>query len=258
MKFFDTHAHLDLLIKKTDDTLQAVISNAKNANIEKIFIPAISAKNFQDLTAYAQQFPANLVYGLGLHPYFIAQHSKSDLDLLKTALQNRDKQCVAVAEIGLDKRLDKSLWEKQCDYFSAQLELAKQFDLPVSIHSVKTHAEILHFLKQISPLKTGVIHGFTGSYEQAKQFVDLGYKIGVGGSITYPRANKTRQAIAKLPLDSLVLETDSPDMPVNGFQGESNRPEQILIIFESLCELRKESKKELNQAIWQSSLSVFD
>ena len=85
-----------------------------------------------------------------------------------------------------------------------------------------------------------MVHGFSGSYAQAKRFVDLGYKIGVGGTITYERANKTRQAIAKLPLDALVLETDSPDMPVFGFQGQPNRPERIVESFKALCTLRNE------------------
>ncbi|MCP6059729.1 TatD family hydrolase, partial [Klebsiella pneumoniae] len=86
----------------------------------------------------------------------------------------------------------------------------------------------------------GVVHGFSGSQQQAERFVQLGYKIGVGGTITYPRASKTRDVIAKLPLASLLLETDAPDMPLNGFQGQPNRPEQAVRVFDVLCELRPE------------------
>ena len=102
-----------------------------------------------------------------------------------------------------------------------------------------------------------MVHGFSGSYEQAKRFVDLGYKIGVGGTITYERANKTRQAIAKLPLEALVLETDTPDMPVFGFQGQPNRSERIVHTFEALCHLRSENAEEIKETAWQNSLTLF-
>ena len=101
------------------------------------------------------------------------------------------------------------------------------------------------------------MHGFSGSYDQAKRFVDLGYKIGVGGTITYERANKTRQAIAKLPLEALVLETDTPDMPVFGFQGQPNRPERIVHTFEALCRLRGENAEVIKETVWQNSLTLF-
>ena len=102
-----------------------------------------------------------------------------------------------------------------------------------------------------------MVHGFAGSYDQAKRFVDLGYKIGVGGTITYERANKTRQAIAKLPLEALVLETDTPDMPVFGFQGQPNRPERIVHTFEALCRLRSENAEVIKEMTWQNSLVLF-
>ncbi|MDP8099067.1 TatD family hydrolase [Pasteurella atlantica] len=257
MRFFDTHAHLDLLASKTQHPLAELIQNAKNAGVQKIFIPSIFAKSFKNVTACCEQFPQQLVYGLGLHPYFIEQHQRADLDILAQQLTQLDPQCVAIAEIGLDKRLPPELWQKQCDFFIAQLELAKKFRLPVSLHSVKTHSELYHFLKQAQLPKQGVIHAFNGSYQQAKHFVNLGYKIGVGGSITYPRANKTRQAIAKLPLDFLVLETDSPDMPIYGLQGETNRPENIAIIFNTLCELRNEKAEEIAEIIWNTSCGIF-
>ena len=101
------------------------------------------------------------------------------------------------------------------------------------------------------------MHGFAGSYDQAKRFVDLGYKIGVGGTITYARANKTREAIKKLPLESLILETDSPDMPVFGFQGEPNRPERVAETFRHLYELREEEPEKIAEIVWGNSLKLF-
>ncbi|MDQ6588042.1 MAG: TatD family hydrolase, partial [Haemophilus parainfluenzae] len=121
----------------------------------------------------------------------------------------------------------------------------------------KSHEQLFRFLKQANLTKCGVVHGFSGSYDQAKRFVDLGYKIGVGGTITYERANKTRQAIAKLPLEALVLETDTPDMPVFGFQGQPNRPERIVHTFEALCHLRSENAEVIKETAWQNSLTLF-
>ncbi|HDL1712891.1 TPA: TatD family hydrolase, partial [Mannheimia haemolytica] len=163
--------------------------------------------------------------------------------------------------IGLEKAVSEvstpELWKKQCEFLEAQLSLAKKFNLPVNLHSRKSHDQLFVFLKKAQLTKTGVVHGFAGSYEQAKRFVDLGYKIGVGGTITYERANKTREAIRKLPLESLLLETDSPDMPVFGFQGQPNRPERLLVTFNSLCELRTESPNLIAETIWQNSERLF-
>ena len=149
------------------------------------------------------------------------------------------------------------LWQKQYEFLETQLAFAKRFNLPVNLHSRKTHDVLFTFLKKAKLSNTGVVHGFAGSYDQAKRFVDLGYKIGVGGTITYQRANKTREAIKKLPLDALILETDSPDMPVFGFQGEPNRPERLVETFRHLCELREEEPEKIVEIAWGNSLKLF-
>ena len=261
MPFFDTHTHLDYLQQFTGEPLSQLMDNALQAGIQKILIVAVIQRDFKTIQKMTALFPDNLYYGLGLHPLYIKEHSENDLSLLEQALANRDKNCTAVAEIGLERAipdlLTDELWQKQCHFFESQLYLAKKFDLPVNIHSRKTHDQIFTFLKRIQLPKRGVVHGFAGSYDQAKRFVDLGYKIGVGGTITYERANKTRQAIAKLPLDSLVLETDSPDMPVFGFQGQPNRPERIVESFKALCSLRNESPELIQQTAWENAVKLF-
>lgn len=261
MPFFDTHTHLDYLQQFTGESLSQLVENAKQAGVEKMLIVAVLARDFKTIQKMTALYPENLYYGLGLHPLYIKEHSEEDLSVLEHTLAHRDKNATAVAEIGLERAipdlLTNELWQKQCHFFESQLYLAKQFALPVNIHSRKAHDQVFTFLKRISLPQYGVIHGFAGSYEQAKRFVDLGYKIGVGGTITYQRANKTRQAIAKLPLDALVLETDSPDMPVFGFQGQPNRPERIINTFEALCELRGESADRIAGVIWGNSDELF-
>ena len=261
MPFFDTHTHLDYLQQFTGEPLAQLVEHAKQAGVAKILIVAVLQRDFKIIQKMTALFPENLYYGLGLHPLYIKEHTENDLVLLEQALANRDKNCTAVAEIGLERAvpelLTDKLWQKQCHFFESQLYFAKKFDLPVNIHSRKTHDQIFTFLKRISVPKRGVVHGFAGSYDQAKRFVELGYKIGVGGTITYERANKTRQAIAKLPLDSFVLETDSPDMPVFGFQGQLNRPERIAESFKALCSLRNETPALIERITWQNAVALF-
>lgn len=261
MRFFDTHTHLDYLSEDLKLSIPQLIENANAQNVERMLIVSVFTENFAKVTACAKQMPNNLVYGLGLHPLYIQQHKTSDLDYLESLLTRQDPQCTAIAEIGLERAVESlcspELWQKQCEFLETQLAFAKRFNLPVNLHSRRSHDQLSVFLKKAKLTNTGVIHGFAGSYEQAKRFVDLGYKIGVGGTITYARANKTREAIRKLPLESLLLETDSPDMPVFGFQGEPNRPERLAVTFQILCELRNEPAQEIAETIWNTGKRLF-
>ncbi|XWY19725.1 TatD family hydrolase [Bisgaard Taxon 45] len=261
MPFFDTHIHLDYLQQETGETLAQLVEHAEQAGVQKMLMVGVSVDHFSTLAEMAAMYPEQLYYGLGLHPLYIKQHTYADLDSLQQALEKRSFNCCAVAEIGLDRAvatlLEDGLWEKQCEFLEMQLMLAKQYGLTVSLHSRKAHDQLIPFLRYISSSMCGIIHGFSGSYQQATRFVDLGYKIGVGGTITYQRANKTRDVIRRLPLDCLVLETDAPDMPIYGFQGQVNRPERIANIFTHLCELRAEKPEEIKRAIWQNSCKLF-
>ncbi|KMK51991.1 deoxyribonuclease [[Actinobacillus] muris] len=261
MRFFDTHTHLDYLASTLGLSVPTLCADAQAAQVERILVVAVFAKNFADVTACSRAEPQHIAYALGLHPLYIEQHSTADLDLLERRLAERDPACTAVGEIGLENAVatvcSPTLWAKQQDFLATQLALAQRYDLPVNLHSRKSHDTLAVYLKTARLNRTGVVHGFAGSYEQAKRFVDLGYKIGVGGTITYARANKTREAIRKLPLDSLLLETDSPDMPVFGYQGQPNRPQRLLVSFNALCELRAESPDTIVETIWQTSEQLF-
>lgn len=260
--FFDTHTHLDYLAQDTQTSIPDLVLNATQSNVAKILIMAVVVGDFKKIQNQTALCPEALRYGLGLHPLYIRQHQVVDLDTLEAELRAHPQGLTAVGEIGLERAisdlLSDDLWLKQQDFFEAQLQLARYHQFPVNIHSRKSHDHLFAFLKRIDLAKKGVVHGFAGSYEQAKRFVDLGYKIGVGGTITYVRAHKTRQAIARLPLDALLLETDSPDMPVFGFQGEPNRPERLVQIFSSLCQIRQESPEIMLESLWQNSLALFD
>lgn len=261
-QFFDTHTHFEALLQRSGNSLSEALQLAQKSGVQKILMAAIKQENFAQVAELAHQAMQQLCYGVGLHPLFLTEHQLQDLNVIESYLIKNDKQLVALAEIGLERAVPELLtdenWQKQCELFSAQLSLAKKFNLPVSMHARRSNDQIVPFLRQANLSKCGVVHGFSGSYQQAKRLVDLGYYIGVGGTITYERANKTRKCIKRLPLDALVLETDTPDMPLAGFQGQPNRPERVVQVFNELCTLREELPQQIAETIWQTSSTLFN
>ncbi|CAM6304688.1 MULTISPECIES: metal-dependent hydrolase [Citrobacter] len=255
LRFIDTHCHFDFPPFTGDE--RASLQRACAAGIEKIIVPATEAANFARVLALAERF-VPLYAALGLHPIVIEQHADDGLERLQQVLDDRPAKVVAVGEIGLDLFRDDPRFDRQEQILEAQLKLAKRYDLPVILHSRRTHDKLAMHLKRQNLPRTGVVHGFAGSFQQAERFVQLGYRIGVGGTITYPRASKTRDVIAQLPLTALLLETDAPDMPLNGFQGQPNRPEQAAKVFDALCELRPEPADVIADALYRNTTALFD
>ncbi|EFB71017.1 Uncharacterized deoxyribonuclease YjjV [Providencia rustigianii] len=254
-RFIDTHCHFDF--PPFSDSYPENLELAKQAGITDIIIPSVSADNFQRVWALAHQY-SQLHAAMGFHPLYLNQFQEFQFDELVSYLKQSSQKCVAIGEIGLDLYMQDPLFELQQTLLQRQLKLAKQFDLPVILHSRKSHDQLVAMLRRHEVPARGVVHGFSGSLSQAQSFVKLGYYIGVGGTITYERANKTRQVMAQLPLNCLVFETDAPDMPVSGFQGEPNRPERIQWVFRALCELRHESPDEIAQQLYNNSKILFN
>ncbi len=249
---FDTHCHLDF--DDFDADRAEVLERAAEAGIRAIMIPGVSRE--QSLRDQVHHHQVTLLYGFGLHPYFIGQHNAGDLDWVAEQLDAHPG--APVGEIGLDKTCaDYPLQQK---LFRAQVEFAAEFQRPLILHHRNSQADLLEVIRPMReklPALAGVLHAFSGSAEQAQQWQELGFKLGVGGTITYERAKKTRDAIARSELGGLVLETDAPDMPVCGRQGKRNEPLCLLNVRQSLLGLRSESESELDAALWQSSQDVF-
>ena len=238
-RFIDTHCHFDFPPFTGNEG--SALDLAAQAGVEKIIVPAVDETRFGIVLDLAARYPA-LYAALGLHPIVIENHTEAALAELERRLVQRPEKLVAIGEIGLDLYREDPQFDRQEWFLDRQLQLAKRYDLPVILHS----------------RRTGVVHGFAGSLQQAERFIALGYKIGVGGTITYPRASKTRDVMTKLPLEALLLETDAPDMPLNGWQGQPNRPERIALVFDTLCELRREAPEDIAAAIRENTLQVFD
>ncbi|MBL4763273.1 MAG: TatD family hydrolase [Gammaproteobacteria bacterium] len=247
----DTHCHLDLPV--FDDDRDAILSRCVGLGIKRIIVPAIEKKSWQTLIALCRKNQM-LAVALGLHPVFIEQHQESDLDLLDTQLGLAG--VIAVGEIGLDyfiKTLDK---KKQETFFTQQLELAKKHHLPVILHVRKAHDEVLQFLKN-TVVKGGIVHAFNGSIQHAGKYIELGFKLGFGGTLTYENAHKVHALAKQLPIESLVLETDAPDMVVASHRGERNSPEYLTECLAALAKLRGESKQLLAEQTTANAIEVL-
>jgi len=255
--FIDSHCHLNFDCFKSE--LPKVIQELKAAHIHQLIIPGTDAKRWPDIISLSEQY-SEFYFALGIHPHFLASFQEKDLATLKCSLDSLLKsnhhKCVALGEIGLDKRIDTSM-ETQEKVFLAQLALAEHFKLPVILHVVKTQARMLQLLKLNKFSYGGVYHAFSGSEETANEFIKLGFKLGIGGVITYPNASKTRQAVKQLPVSSLILETDAPDMPIYQQSQKINTPINTIKIFEALCKLRDEPKEVLEQHLYLNTVSIF-
>lgn len=251
-RFIDTHCHLDFpAFEKPPFRL---LANCEKLGIGKILVPAVGRQNWHDVLVLAEAYP-QVSAALGIHPCFLACADVKDLDDLAALIRAKRNMIVALGEIGLDRAADISA-QKQRIFFYRQLSMAAEFDLPVMIHSRRMNDEVAAAIKQI-PVRSGVVHGFSGSVQQAHKLWALGMKLGVGGVITYSRASKTRRAIAEIPLEALVLETDAPDMPLSGFQGHDNTPERLPMVFDVLCKLRSEEPEKIAQQLYRNSMSLF-
>lgn len=252
-KFTDTHCHLDFSAFEPDR--EAVLSQAYERGVHRLVIPGVQASQWSALSTFQHQQVA-LAWAAGLHPWFTAGHQ--DLHLTELAQTLREQTPCAVGEIGLHQTPHTTHeMPKQISLLEAQLDLARQFDLPVILHQVGAHNELIKALKRAAPVAGGVVHAFSGSAEMATEYGRFGLSVGLGGVITYPRAAKTRRAVSRLPLDSLVLETDGPDMPLCGFQGVRNVPAQIPSVFRSLCRLRTEPPAVLAEALEANATRLF-
>ncbi len=233
MELFDTHCHLD--VAEFDADREEVLARARAAGVQQMVIPAVDAAGWTSLLALCRHEPG-LYPALGLHPLFIGRHREEDIAGLRKRVMQ--EQPIAIGEIGLDffiRELDR---EHQQQLFEQQLQIADEFELPVLLHVRKAHDEVLATLKRMKFSHGGIAHAFNGSRQQAQHYIDLGFKLGFGGMLTYERSSKLRQLAAELPLASVVLETDAPDMTPAAHHGERNSPEYLPEVLHTLAQLR--------------------
>jgi TatD DNase family protein len=238
----DTHCHLDAA--EFDADRDQVAEQARDAGVQIIVVPAVEPKNFQSVISLSCQH-SHCCYALGMHPMYVENaspsHIKALAELVEKTLQHENK-LVGIGEIGLDFFVSQSNQQQNREiqeyFFSEQLKIAKEFDLPVILHVRRAVDEVLKHLRS-NKVRGGIAHAFNGSTQQAHEFIKLGFKLGFGGAMTYSRALKIRELAKNLPLEAIVLETDAPDIPPEwlGTKGR-NSPKELLKIAEVLADIR--------------------
>ena len=207
--WIDTHCHLDAA--EFDPDRDGIVAAARAAGVATIVLPAVDAGNFDRVRELAHRHA--LVYALGIHPMCTGAAGDADLALLRARLEAHrdDPRLVAVGEIGLDHFVAGLDPERQARIFAAQLALAQEFELPVLLHVRRAVDSVLKQLRT-RPVQGGIAHAFNGSEQQAGAFVELGFKLGFGGALTFDRALRIRRVAAAVPLAAIVMETDAPDI----------------------------------------------
>lgn len=253
MKFIDSHCHLDF--NEFDADRESLIKACVAKGVERFIVPGISLVQSKQLIEFKSKYP-QVHIAAGLHPYFLDDHKDAHLAQLFDFAKANKNQLVAIGECGLDRSIENL--EKQTWLFEQQITLANELNLPLIVHHRQSHDLIAQSFKRCKPKCGGVIHAFSGSLQQAHYYIKQGFKLGVGGVITYERAAKTRNVIAQIEPQHLVLETDSPSMPLSGHQGEINTPLHIPNVFNVLCSLKQCGDKEaLAKALYDSCSEVF-
>ena len=239
MEIIDTHCHLD--VAEFDPDRQSVLARARANGVAAIVVPGVLAPGWDHLWRFCAG-ESDLYPALGLHPVYLERHQEADLAALEKLLAER--RPVAVGEIGLDYFVTGLDRQRQQALFEAQLEMAGAADLPVILHVRKAHDAVLATLRRIR-VPGGIAHAYNGSLQQARQYIDLGFKLGFGGMLTYERSRRLRLLARGLPAEAIVLETDAPDLTVAQHRGMRNSPEYLPYCLAALAEARGENREDL-------------
>ena len=251
MRLFDSHSHLD--VDAFDADRDAVLDRAESAGVVAQMLPAVDHDTWPQLRAVCASRPG-LYAGYGLHPCYLDRHRPGHLAALRDWIERERPH--AVGECGLDYYDDAPDREAQAFYLHGQLELAKEFDLPLVLHARRAVEDVILALRRVGGLR-GVVHSFAGSEEQARQLFDLGFLLGIGGPVTYERARRIRRVVAAMPLDFLMLETDAPDQPNAGRRGERNEPAFLVEVVECVASLRGTSPEAVAEATFANAARLF-
>jgi TatD DNase family protein len=257
--WIDTHCHLDAHEFGTESA--DIARRAGEQGVGMIVIPAVARDNFDVVRRLAASVP-NASYALGIHPIYVPQATDDDLLELRRQVEASlsDPRFVAIGEIGLDFFIpmlcEPAMRDKQERFLREQLRIARDFDLPVLTHVRRSQDQVLKHVRQIRPAG-GIAHAFNGSFQQAHAFIDVGFRLGFGGAMTFTRALQIRRLAADLPLDAIVLETDAPDISPSWIHPGRNSPEQLPAIGGVLAELRAIDAAAVRAATHANALAAL-
>ena len=251
MRLYDSHSHLDA--PEFDADREAVIARAEASGVTQQLVPAVAYAGWPATKATCALRPG-LRAAYGLHPMYLAEHAPAHLDALPGWIE-REKPA-AVGECGLDFFVEGLDADTQRHYFVRQLGIARDFGLPVVLHARRAVDEVIATIRRIGPLR-GVVHSWSGSEEQAGQLWRLGFSLGIGGPVTFERARRLRRTVATMPIEHLLLETDSPDQPDAARRGQRNQPAFLVDVLREVARLRGESEETVAEATRRNAEALF-
>lgn len=250
----DTHSHI--YSPDFDDDRDEIIQRAKNNNIKKIFLPNIDSSSIEMLYNTEKLYPGMCIAMMGLHPCSVKENYLKELDIVESELSKRSFS--AIGEIGLDYYWDKTFINEQKEAFIRQMNLAKNFDIPIVIHSRDSTEDVISLVRQEkSPKLRGIFHCFGGSVEEAQQITDLGFLLGIGGVLTYKKSGLD-QTLKHIDLRHIVLETDAPYLTPVPFRGKKNEPSYITFVAEKLAEAKGMSLEEVCRITTENAENLFN
>jgi len=256
MKLIDSHTHLDF--PDFDADRVQLLARSRAMGVERMVVLGVYQSNWQRLWDLVQT-DSQLYAAFGLHPVYVDQHRPehvSELGEWLNRLAGHPQLC-AVGEIGLAFFLPELDRDAQQQLFEAQLKLASDFQLPALLHVRRSHAQVIATLKRFRLQRGGIIHAFAGSREEAREYIKLGFKLGLGGAATWPQALRLRKVLADLAPDTIVLETASPDMAPAMYPNQRNSPEHLPDICRALADVMNLRPEQLAEASTANACEVF-
>lgn len=253
MYFIDTHTHL--FTEEFDSDRDQVIDRAISNGVKCMLLPNIDSSTIPALKSTVERYKSNCMPMMGLHPGSVNENYQNELKIIKDELF-KSSSYIAVGEIGIDLYWDKSFINEQKSVFITQCEWAVELDLPISIHTRSAFVEVIECLNSMSKIPKGIFHCFTGNKEEADIITALGFKLGIGGVVTY-KNSLLPDVLKQLRLESLVLETDSPYLPPVPYRGKRNESAYIPIIAEKLSEIFGVSNDSVSEITSATAKSIF-
>ena len=254
MEIIDTHTHLYL--DQFNDDFDEMIQRSFDCGVKKFVFPSISSKYNEKMVSTLKKFPKNFFLMAGLHPVYVKDDYQNELKIVKENLENY--KCVAVGEIGIDKHWDVSFLKEQKIAFQSQIDIAQEKDLPIIIHCRDAFNDIYDILiKNKSDKLRGILHCFTGSLDDAKKLIDLNFKIGIGGVVTFKNGGIDK-FLSQIDISNIVLETDSPYLAPSPQRGKRNESSYIRYVIDKLSEIYELSTSDIINQTSLNANDVFD
>lgn len=253
MQLIDTHTHL--YVRQFDHDRNELVQRALAAGVTQLFLPNIDHTSIEAMLALEAAFPAHCVAMMGLHPSSVHANFKEELAVVRAWLERRP--FVAIGEMGIDLYWDQTFVKEQQEAFLTQCEWAKEFGIPIVIHSREATDLTIDLVREVKDERLrGIFHCFTGTVEQAQRIMDLEFYLGIGGVLTYPKSGLD-QTLAAISLDYVVLETDSPYLAPVPYRGKRNESAYLAFIAEKLASVKNKPLEEIAQITTRNARQIF-